>query len=290
MTTLTCLPPSEQQQVVEEPHDFWRDPEGGVVAQFHRQPGGIYLVRFPGQADFVIDLAASAVHCVPTSEDQLDAAQSLFHNAIQPLIGNHLGGLFLHGSAVCLNSGAGAIAFLGDSRRGKTTLAGGFAKAGHPFLTEDTVELQPSGDTYAVQPTRPVLRLFTDSALHLLGEAEAAPESSAKSALDAGEHLPFASRPAHLRAIYFLGPGEASGVSIDRLASPAALAELMRHAFILDVGDKPRLRGHFQRLGDLSVKVPCYLLDFPRIYEQLTLIVEQVADHASNGPEAHEAE
>jgi hypothetical protein len=279
----------DQPEIGRAPYDSWRTADGfDDSAQFHRQPDGSYLVRFPGQADFSIDLAASAVRCVPASEDQLDAAQSLFHNAIQPLIGNHLGGLFLHGSAVSLASGAGAIAFLGDSRRGKTTLAGGFAKAGHPFLTEDTVELQPSGGRYAVQPTRPVLRLFSDSAHHLLGEAGALAKSSTKSALEAGQHLPFAARPEHLRAIYFLGPGESSGVSIERLASPAALAEVMRHAFILDVGDKPRLRGHFQRLGELAGQIPCYSLDFPRIYEQLTQVIQQVADHASNGPEPHE--
>jgi hypothetical protein len=43
----------------------------------------------------------------------------------------------------------------------------------------------------------------------------------------------------------------------------------MPHAFILDVTDKGRLKGHFGRMADLSQDIPCYALDFTRDYAEL---------------------
>ena len=277
---------SPQHPLADHPYDRWVNPDGDLTAEFYRLPTG-FLVRFPEQADFAVDLVAQTTRCTPASDAMTEVSQSLFHNAIEPLVGNYTGGLFLHGSAVSLLSGGG-IAFLGESRRGKTTLAGAFAKAGHPFLTEDTVALTKvtvaDEASYLVQPSRPVLRLFPDSANHLLGRDEAVEEDADKSALDASGHLPFAKSPAALRAIYILGPGSSEQVTITALPMPAALAELMRHGFILDVEDKVRLRGHFQRVSDLVTTVTCYALDFPRDYAQLGQVVESIHTHAQGRP------
>lgn len=282
--TLVSMGPCLQQPLGELPYDSWLGPDGDLMAEFHRLPSG-FLVRFPEQADFAIDLAAQTVCCAPASDDMRAVAQSLFHNAIEPLVGNFSGGLFLHGSAVSAGnakSGGGGIAFLGESRRGKTTLAGGFAKAGHPFLSEDTVVITQAGGTYQIEPSRPVLRLFADSARHLMGTAGSATDHDGKSALEADSSLPFAQGAQPLAALYLLGPGESSSVSITRIPAQAALAQLLRHAFILDVEDKPRLRGHFQRLGELAASVPCFTLDFPRIYAQLGEVVEAIHQHATS--------
>ncbi len=279
MIRLVMQAPAVQPALGDEPFDTWRAQGGKSSAEFRRRAGH-YLVRFPDQCDFLVDVATGEALCTPVSDDMAQAAQSLFHNAIEPLVGNFLGGLYLHGSAVAVTPDC-AAAFLGDSRRGKTTLAGGFARAGHPFLTEDTVTLALDGTCYRVQSSRPVLRLFPDSARHLLGEERADPDLAGKSALDASDHLPFAAHPATLRAIYLLGPGESEGVTFERLSPQAALAELLRHSFILDVEDRARLRGHFRRIGGLADTVPCYRLDYPRVYEQLVDVVNKVAAHAS---------
>lgn len=267
------------------PYDRWVAVDGGDMAEFYRLPTG-WLVRFPDLMDYVIDAAAMAVTCIPVDEDEREYSRDQYVNAILPLIGNYTGGLFLHGSAVSLQRGQ-AIAFIGESRRGKTTLAGAFARAGHPFLSEDTVDLASHPGGYLIRPSRPVLRLFGDSAGHLLGES--VPEADGKQPLAASASLPFAASPAPAAAIFLLGPGEADQVTIDRLSETAALAQLMRHAFILDVGDKPRLRGHFQRLSDLAATVPCYALDFPRDYAHLPAVISAIlhlpatarSDHAA---------
>ncbi len=258
-----------------EPYDSWRSAGSDRAALFFRTPQG-FLVRFPGQADFTIEIEGREIACAPVPSIAAEVPESLFHNAIIPLLGNHDGGLFLHGSAVSV--GARAIGFLAPSRRGKTTLAGGFARQGHAFLTEDVLELCLKDGVYMVQPSRPVLRLFDDSAAYLLGEASK-PGVRAKREMAAGDALPFENREMPLSALYLLGTGERGNIAIEQFGPAAALAELMQHGFILDVEDKPRLRRHFDRLGELASNVPVFTLDFPRDYAQLPRVVEGIVRH-----------
>lgn len=254
------------------PYDTWRDPGGATAAQFYRESDG-FLVRFPGEADFAIDGETLAVQCHPAPGDS-DTSDKLFHNSIVPLLANHRGCLALHGSAVLV--GGRAVGFLGPSRRGKTTLAGAFARAGFPYLTEDVLGLQPTPDGYLVQPDRPELRLFRDSAAYLLGPAAPELEADDKSSLRPSSRLPFSGHPAPLASLFVLGPGTAPEVRIDPLGPAEALAELIQNAFVLDVEDRLRLRAHFSRIGTLSESVSCYRLDYPRRYEQLGMVINTV--------------
>lgn len=279
--------PQKQAVLSSDPYDRWVSPGGVCMAEFRRIPDDTegYLIRFPGQADFRI--------IGPTSEepriegwpalgfDDLTHVQNLFHNAILPIIGNYTGGLFLHGSAVLVDSkqvgvASGAIAFLGLSRGGKTTLAGAFAKAGFPFLTEDVIDLDLKGGGYQLQPKRSKLRLFADSARHLFGDATTITDENRKQNLEAADTLPFANSPAPLRQIYVLGTDHSAPLAIRRLSQSEALSSLMPHAFILDVDDKPRLREHFSRMADLSQDIGCYALDYRRDYAELPSVCAAV--------------
>jgi hypothetical protein len=265
----------EQGELPCSPYDSWAGAEDKPAALFFRLPKG-YLVRFPDQADFAIDAEAGDVTCTPTPDIAPDVPDSLFHNAIIPLIGNHNGGLFLHGSAVSVSGKA--IGFLAPSRRGKTTLAGAFAKQGHAFLTEDVLELRRDGLSYMVQPSRPVLRLFDDSAIYLLG-VEASDGTQEKRVMAADNALPFEAEVRQLSALFLLGSGTSKQAHIEPLAQAAALGELMQHAFVLNVEDKQRLRGHFDRLGELVERLPFFALDFPRDYAQLPAVVKHIVQH-----------
>ncbi len=268
----------QQSDLGEQPFDRWITADGLVAAEFYRRGPQAFLIRFPDQADFEIALGNSQVKAFPLPDLSSAALDTLYRNSILPIIGNHAGGLNLHGSAVAMGAGEGegALAFMGLSRRGKTTLAGAFAAAGHPFLSEDTVALERSGEHYLVQPMRPVLRVFHDSAHFLLGQAPDWDDEDSKSEVDASGLLPFADRPAPLRHIFLLGPGEAHRVVITRLGEVEALAQLMQQAFVLDVEDKPRLRAHFERVAILAAKVPCHLLDYPRRYDHLPQVIAAI--------------
>lgn len=269
--------PREQKPLESEPYDRWVSPQGVCMAEFHRI-GGAFLLRFPHQADFLVEQDGEdfAITGWPTPDCAGETVFNLYHNAIQPILGNHAGGLFLHGSAVRIPAGPangdredGVIAFLGLSRGGKTTLAGSLAREGYPFLTEDVIDLRHEGARYWLQPKRSKLRLFSDSARFLLGGDIAFDDDDAKQDVEAGERLPFAREPAPLRQIYLLGNDHKAPLSIRRLSLQEALSALMPHAFILDVTDKPRLRAHFARLADLSQDIACFALDFTRDYAEL---------------------
>jgi len=275
LTTFEALPPRPQEPLADVPFDRWVNPVGSVSAEFRRIPEG-YFARFPGQADFSISLEAMHVRGTPVDGTPLTVLESLYHNSIEPIIANHLGGLNLHGSAVATPHGA--IAFLGQSRSGKTTLAGAFARAGHAFLTEDVLTLTDTGDGYLVQPQRAVLRLFHDSAQFLLGSQPGWEDEELKQELAAGDRLPFASEPAPLIAIFLLGPDESDDVSLVPLGAAEALSQLIPHSFVLDVEDRQRLAAHFGRLGELASRVPCHSLDYPRCYAQLPEVIGAVLE------------
>lgn len=264
--------------------DSWTAPNGDQVAWFYRTHDGI-LVRFPEAADFTVRNAQTDVVCNPAPAIGAETVADLYHNAIIPLLDNHDGRLALHGSAVSFESKA--IAFVGQSRSGKTTLAGAFARAGHPFLTEDAIRLTLEQNQYTLKPTRPILRLFADSAQHLIeatGPEQESDNGDAKRAVLAGDLLPFASDELPLGAIFLLGDGSAPSPKLTQLSAVEAFERLLQHAFLLDVEDKTRLRAHFERLGALSESAPCFALDYPRCYHALAAVIDAVRKEMGNQP------
>ena len=98
--------------------------------------------------------------------------------------------------------------------------------------------------------------------------------------------MPHQSRPVPLQALYFLGQDTTEQVEFSRLTPGEALLELIRHAFILDVDDRARVRANFERLADLSEAVPIFTLDYPRRFEKLGDVIAAVIAHAHQGETA----
>ena len=80
-----------------------------------------------------------------------------------------------------------------------------------------------------------------------------------------------------------LGTDHGADLSIRRFGLQEALTALMPHAFILDVEDKKRLRGHFARMADLSQDIGCYALDYRRDYAELPSVQRAILDNLSQG-------
>ncbi|MCK0127180.1 hypothetical protein [Erythrobacter sp. F6033] len=275
-----------QEPLLTDPYDRWLAPTGECVCEFHRTLSE-FVLRFPDQVDFLVNLQASSVQAWPASGGSVEIARKLFENSILPLIGNHDGGLFLHGSAVRAQSGA--IGFLGYSRSGKTTLAGAFAKAGWPYMSEDVVDLQSTDEGFLLRPKRSALRLFKDSASHLLGLALDGVQGDGKQSVDSSDAIPFSDKPARLAALFILGEDHEAALSIEPLHASAALPLLMKHCFVLDVEDRGRLKSHFGRLADLADKVPVFQLHYPREYPILPEVCNAVA-RIEQGLDRDEAE
>ncbi len=275
MVVLQYCPAREQAPLANPPYDYWVTPAGDVRAEFYRIAGG-YLLRFPGETDFEIFPDLGIVRRWPASECDPDHLDSLYRNAVLPILGNHRGGLFLHGSAVVIDGTA--VAFLGLSRSGKTTLAAALAKQGHALLTEDVIELTAIPSGFALHPKASALRLFSDSAAYLLGQDPSAPGSVFKQSIPASAGIAVHDEAVPLARIYFLGQDHDAALAIRQTGPADALREMLKHSFILDVEDKQRLNAHFCRIAGLSEKIPCFTLDYPRRYSELARVLEAIID------------
>lgn len=279
-------PAREQAPMPLAPFHEWAYPDGTVWTQFFRTAGG-YLLRFPDMADFDVSADGTTVNCQPAPGVDDATAQHLYLNQVLPLVLSKRGKLVFHASAVEI--GGGAVAFVAESGRGKSTLAASFAISEHRFLTDDGLVVEPAVNGYQILPSHPSIRLWEDSESALVphGTATAPPlEFTSKSRFLAGERIRFCDQPRPLRRVYFLGDGSCAEPTFQRLGAAEALVEWVKHSFLLDVEEKPRLASHFDQVAGLANQPIHYRLDYPREYEALPRVREAIIDHATKETEA----
>lgn len=272
---LHVRPALDQAPFQSVPFHAWTFPDGTPWTQFHRSNGN-YLLRFPELADFEISADAQEVSCVPAPGISEGTVQHLYLNQVLPLVLSKLGRLVFHASAV--EADGGAVAFVGESGRGKSTLAASFAVSGARFLTDDGLVVEPTGAGFDALPSHPSIRLWSDSEEALIpSAARRAPavHYTAKARFLAGEGLHFCNHPRPLRRVYFLGDGTAGRVTIARVTPAQALMEWVRHSFLLDIEEQPRLASHFDQVAALANQPIHYRLDYPRQFEALNYRVKQ---------------
>jgi len=259
-----------------EPFHNWDFPDGSAWSQFYRTSSG-YLIRFPDLADFEVSVDGQHVTAAPVPGVSEATLEHLYLNQVLPLALSKHGKLVFHGSAVELLGGA--VAFLAESGRGKSTLAASFAVGGHRFLTDDGLILEQNNGNYVVLPSHPSLRLWEDSEQRLLGgEARTAPtvNYTSKARFLAGSRLAYCGQPKPLLTAYFLGEGGADDISLARLTQTETLIEWAKHSFLLDVDDQSLIGAHFDRIAVLANGVPCFRLDYPRRYDDLSRVIDAV--------------
>lgn len=272
-----------QGNLTAEPFNTWAFLDGAVWTEFYRTDVG-YLLRFPGLADFRVSMGGGSITCAPVPGVSKATTEHLYLNQVLPLALSKQGKLVFHASAV--DTGEGAVVFVGESGRGKSTLAASFAVNGYRFLTDDGLLVEPEGSAFRILPSHPSIRLWSDSEAALVSpDARRAPNVSftSKARFLAGDEIGFCDGPRPLRRVYFLGEGEAETVSFTPLKPSEAMLEWVKHSFLLDIEEKPRLSSHFRQVAALA-RVPMhYRLDFPRRYEDLARVREAILAHAGSG-------
>jgi hypothetical protein len=276
----------EQQPIERAPFNEWHTPNGSLWAQFYREPAG-YLLRFPQLADFEVSADGKRVQGWAAWGVQAGTMQHLYLNQALPLALSRQGKLVLHASAVEVDGAA--IAFVGASGRGKSTLAASFATNGARFLTDDGLYLEASTSELMAHPSHPSLRLWQDSELAVLGQhaATSAPvQYTNKERFLAGPRIAFCNEPRPLRRVYFLGPGSAQCVAISPMRPAAALLELVGNSFLLDIGEQEMLASHFAAISDLADRLTNYELDYPRRFDDLHVVRDTIIRHATRSDPA----
>jgi len=277
---LSHNPAQGQSPLSLEPFRVVVFPDGAPGTLFYRTPSG-YLLRFSDLADFEISLKdGPMVGCTPAPGAASEAIEHIYLNQVVPMALSSLGALVFHASAVEI---AGeVVAFIGESGRGKSTLAAAFARDGHRFLTDDALVVEAREQAFLVRPTHPFIRLCHDSAGAVMGlesTGYAGPRPVPKTRIYAGRLISFCQEPQVLRAAYFLGDGAAENIRFRRLGAAETLIGWLKHAFVLDIEDRDLVRDCFSRSGALANGMTCFELDFPRRYDHIDRVLEAVAQH-----------
>lgn len=275
--------PAREQQPLESP-PFYESvfADGALWSSFFRNGDG-YLLRFPGLADFSVSSDGRSVSAWPLAGVTTQTVEHLYLNQALPLALSRQYELVLHAGAVEIEDSA--VAFIGFSGRGKSTLVASFATSGFRFLADDGLQLKVAAGGYLALPSHASIRLWDDSRLALIPEtAQAAPpvDYTPKARLLASDETAHCDLPRPLRCMYFLGEDNANSVAIEAVSGRDAMIEMVRHSFLLDVEEKIMLKHHFSQLTNLVARPMFYRLDFPRNYDMLPAVREAVLAHSAN--------
>lgn len=271
MGELRLAPVGAQADLNVSAYQVWYCGPERVAAEFYSL-GTLWLVRFAGVADFVVSAAADVVTCYPCVDS--DAWRGIYEQQVEPLLLSLRGEQVFHGGAVEI--GNMAIAFLGPSGRGKSTLTAAFARRDRAFLSDDCLHLDLSGRFVRVQPHATHVRLWEDSA-EALGDGQAVyVPGSSKPRLSASDALPHCDRVLPLTRAYLLGDGDVEASAIEALSPSQQLIGWTANAFVLDIKNPEVLKRNLAAAARLVREVPMRRLDYPRRYDALDSVVAAV--------------
>lgn len=245
---------------------------------------GSHYVRWSGLFEFAISPDGRLIAC-----RRLDRAT---HESFQTyLLGQALsfalvkqGHEPLHSTAVAVEGKA--VAFLGESGYGKSTLAATFVHVGHRLITDDLLMLREFGGTSHAFPGPPRLKLFPDVARRFL------PRQPGGAAMNPGSDkmvLPLQPRqtcaePVPVHSFYVLDARpEAVDISLETLRGTGSFIEVIRSAFNLRLVDPARLRQQFLRSQRLLARVPIRKLTYPRKLDLLPCVRQAILADVRGG-------
>lgn len=258
----------------------WRNPDRRRWVAFARDDAG-YVLRFPGIADFDIHPAARRIDSYVGADTPDYTVRHLLLDQVLPLVVGAPDRMALHGSVV--GTEQGAIALLGQSGLGKSTLAARFGQRGYPVLSDDCCLIVRVPGGFNVVPSYPGVRLKPDAIDEAFGgprQGESVAHYSTKRRIGGRFELPYSDQPVQLSRIYTIGPPEAlhaaRAVAIIRRTPREGLYNLIDYTFHLDVGYAPRIRETFELAGELVDHLGVRGLVFPWTLGATDRIVDAV--------------
>lgn len=255
------IPPSIRQKVELELNPFSALDIGSL-------PEGSNYVGLRDVGEFLISKDGRSIRCYrfPQAKPEsfhvylLGQALSfaLVKNGIEPL------------HATVLEVGGKAIAFLGDSGFGKSTLAAEFLRAGYRLLTDDLLVLGKGGDQFVAYPGPPRIKLFSEIARKWLGDsATGVPMWPQMGKLIIPLNQEQTCRaPIPLVLFYALAsPDEMAletDIRITALSPRETFVRILAGAFNNSILDRQRLQHHFETTEVLAHCFTVKELSYPR--------------------------
>ena len=255
----------------------------------HELPGAWSYVRYDGMFDFLISPLGDRIFYRWLSEVSLESFQTYALGRIFSFALVKKGYEPLHAATVVVNQRA--VAFLGASTFGKSSLAACFVADGFPLLTDDVLRLEEQGSHYIAFPGPPRLKLFPRVARIYLGDVSAGVPMNN---LSVGSHKfvfslaanQTCAKPTPLAAIYVVASPRKvyrkQRITISALPPAKALVSLLTFTHNHELTGRDRLVRQFDAASCLTAKVPILSLSYPRVLASLSEVKAAVLEDLRN--------
>ena len=262
----------------------WKTQQGAVIAACARRDDA-YLLRFPALSDFHIVPDQSKIVAFPSPEILPHTLAHLLIDQVIPRVLGHRGEVVMHASAVVMADGS-AIAFLGDSGKGKSTLASSCYQAGFGLVADDSMLLKLRDGQIFCVAAYPSLRLWPESAERLFPDSadfKAVAHYSNKQQMMLLNAKRVHPEPVPLKAIFVLDEPVPSSVSdeveVVRISGAAATMALVEAAFVLDVDSRSVVKQNFHRVARIAQSgLPFFRLRYPRRFDLLPKVRKRILE------------
>jgi hypothetical protein len=190
--------------------------------------------------------------------------------------------------ATVVDIGGAAVAFLGDSGYGKSSLAAAFVGAGDRLVTDDLLVISETAAGLVAHPGPPRLKLYPQALRRLLPEARGTILITASPKL----MVPLTPRQATaavvpLRAVYVLAPPddarEHARVTIRTLSPRQACLALIRNTFNTVIVDEARLAQQFVLVTRVAAALPVKAVSYRRSFRDIDAVREAIVRDVARG-------
>jgi hypothetical protein len=250
--------------------------------QYAHLEGGASYVRWEGVGEFLVSSDGRLITCGVLGDAPGESFQVY-------LLGQALSFALVRSGfepfhATCVVVNGEAVAFLGDSGFGKSSLAAYLLSVGDRLLTDDLLLLQERADGFLAYPGPPRIKLYPDMARKFLGGVDGGVPMNPQTPklvmpLERGR---ICDTPVILRAIYELSPPhdmeDSQRVEFESLTTREAFVELSCNTFNYVILDGDRVHRQFKETTRIVNEVPMKRLLHPRSLDCLPLVREAILE------------
>ena len=237
--------------------NVWRD-DAEVACAFGYRGEGWWAMEWPGWAIFRFGSAVGAgVEVTCRADVPLASLEDTYRRSVVPLQFQALGHEALHASAV--SGEDGVIAFCGERRAGKSTLAFALGRLGLPQRADDSLVLEVSPTQATAIPLPFAPRLRQASADFFRTDRAPRPTSGVAPA-------------ERLRAVFELNQDDTATCSVEPLDGGEAFSTLLAHAHCFDPDDPAERRRLVDKYLTLAAVTPVFRVRYaPRLTDLSSL-------------------
>ena len=247
----------------------WHENNGSVCA-YGYTVSAQHWMHFPGVGTYRFSRRSDEVIAFAELSARLDWLRETFYRSVLPMALQVFGKEVLHASAV--ETRYGTIAFCAISESGKSTVAYGLSRRGHPLWADDAVVFETSDRGVWAHPMPFEIRLRPASAQYF---------RFSKTDADNPTSYDFVSqvnvKPAPLAAVCLLERGDRlEPIRIHRILPIHAFPAVLSHAYCFSLQDMERKRRMMHAYLALVREVPVFTIRFSTGLEALPELLESI--------------